>query len=56
MTLEPHLVIFDSLKQLEIKDAGEVIKENKAESGADGYRMTYEALTEILERNEICFE
>ncbi|NCC83384.1 MAG: sugar phosphate isomerase/epimerase [Trichococcus flocculiformis] len=56
LTLEPHLVIFDSLKQLEIKDAGEVIKENKAESGADGYRMTYEALTEILERNEICFE
>ena len=48
LTLEPHLVIFDSLKDLEIKDTSEIIKEAKAKDGADGYRIHYEALTNIL--------
>lgn len=48
LTLEPHLVIFDSLKDLEIKDTSEIIKEAKAKDGADGYRIQYEALTNIL--------
>ena len=48
LTLEPHLVLFDSLAQLELEDAKEIIKENKAETGADGYAMQYNALREIL--------
>lgn len=48
LTLEPHLVIFDSLKDLETKDTSEIIKEAKAKDGADGYRIQYEALTNIL--------
>lgn len=48
LTLEPHLVLFDALQSLEQKAANDVIKENKAKDGADGYRMQYEALQEIL--------
>lgn len=48
LTLEPHLVLFDSLQSLEQKAAGDVIRENKAKDGADGYRMQYEALQAIL--------
>ena len=48
LTLEPHLVLFDSLQSLEQKAAADVIKANKAKDGADGYRMQYEALQEIL--------
>ena len=33
---------------LEQKAAADVIKANKAKDGADGYRMQYEALQEIL--------
>lgn len=50
LTLEPHLVLFDSLQSLEQKAASDVIKSNKAKDGADGYRMQYEALQEILSR------
>lgn len=49
LTLEPHLVLFDALQSLEQKAASDVIKENKAKDGADGYRMQYEALQKILE-------
>lgn len=48
LTLEPHLVLFDALQSLEQKAATDVIKENKAKDGADGYRMQFEALQGIL--------
>lgn len=48
LTLEPHLVLFDALQSLEQKAATDVIKENKAKDGADGYRIQYEALQGIL--------
>ena len=48
LTLEPHLVLFDSLKDLELEDATEIIKDNKGLDGAGGYKLQYEALVEIL--------
>lgn len=48
LTLEPHLALFDSLQDLELKDAGEVIKENIAKDGEDAYRIQYRALRGIL--------
>ena len=48
LTLEPHLVLFATLQSLEVVDATEVISENKAKDGADGYTMQYNALCEIL--------
>ena len=48
LTLEPHLVLFDTLQSLEVVDATEVISENKAKDGAEGYTMQYNALKEIL--------
>lgn len=55
MTLEPHLVLFDTLQSLEVKAADEVIKEDKAKDGADGYRMQYEAVTEILDELKVTY-
>lgn len=52
LTLEPHLVMFDSLKDLELEDASEVIKTDKAKDGAEGYQMQYDALMEILNKIE----
>ncbi|MFP7298841.1 sugar phosphate isomerase/epimerase family protein [Neobacillus niacini] len=52
LTLEPHLVLFDSLKDLELEDASEVIKDNKGLDGAGGYKLQYEALLEILNKIE----
>ncbi len=48
LTLEPHLVLFATLQSLEIVDATEVISENKAKDGAEGYTMQYNALMDIL--------
>lgn len=48
LTLEPHLVLFDALQSLEIETAEDVIKENKAKDGAEGYAMQYHALQQIL--------
>lgn len=48
LTLEPHLVLFDTLQSLEQKAAKEVIAENKATNGAEGYAMQYHALQSIL--------
>lgn len=48
LTLEPHLVLFDSLKDLELEDTTVLIKENKEIDGAGGYKLQYEALLEIL--------
>lgn len=52
LTLEPHLVIFDSLKDLELEDVTEIIKDNKNLEGKDGYKLQYDALNQIL--NNIC--
>jgi sugar phosphate isomerase/epimerase len=52
LTLEPHLVLFDSLKDLELEDAAEVIKDNKGLDGEGGYKLQYEALQEILKKIE----
>ncbi|WP_066251685.1 sugar phosphate isomerase/epimerase family protein [Neobacillus drentensis] len=52
LTLEPHLVLFDSLKDLELEDATEIIKDNKGLDGAGGYKLQYEALLEILKKIE----
>ena len=52
LTLEPHLVLFDSLKDLELEDAAEIIKDNKGLDGAGGYKLQYEALLEILNKIE----
>ncbi|NDL67499.1 sugar phosphate isomerase/epimerase family protein [Anaerotalea alkaliphila] len=49
LTLEPHLVLFDSLKDLELEDAKEIIKDDKGLDGASGYKLQYEALLKILE-------
>ena len=48
LTLEPHLVLFATLQSLEVADAAEVISENKAKDGAEGYAMQYHALCDIL--------
>jgi sugar phosphate isomerase/epimerase len=52
LTLEPHLVLFDSLKDLELEDASEVIKDNKGLDGESAYKLQYEALLNILEKIE----
>ena len=49
LTLEPHLVLFDSLSSLETTAAENIIKTNKAKDGADGYTMQYRALCDILD-------
>jgi len=48
LTLEPHLVLFDSLKDLELEDASEVIKDSKGMTGEQGYTLQFEALIQIL--------
>ncbi len=52
LTLEPHLVMFDSLQDLELEAAEDVIKADKAKDGAEGYQMQYDALLEILKEIE----
>ncbi|WP_026565911.1 sugar phosphate isomerase/epimerase family protein [Bacillus sp. UNC41MFS5] len=52
LTLEPHLVLFDSLKDLELEDAKKIIKDNKGLDGAGGYKLQYEALLDILKKIE----
>ncbi len=50
LTLEPHLVLFDSLKDLEIKESTEVIKDNKGMTNEEGFAMQYHALCAILKK------
>lgn len=50
LTLEPHLVLFDSLKDLELEAATDIIKDNKGLDGAGGYKLQYEALIKIIEK------
>lgn len=49
LTLEPHLVLFDALASLETTAAENIIKENKAKDGAEGYTMQFRALRGILD-------
>ncbi|MCC3357926.1 hypothetical protein [Bacillus sp. REN16] len=56
LTLEPHLVMFDSLKDHELEDAANVIKDNKGLDGKGAYQLQYEALLEILEKVEMKVE
>lgn len=51
LTLEPHLVIFDSLKDLELEDVNEIIRDDKGLDGKGAYKLQYEALITLL--NEI---
>lgn len=52
LTLEPHLVLFDSLKDLELENPTDVIKDSKGLEGKDGYKMQYDALIQILREIE----
>lgn len=52
LTLEPHLVMFDSLKDLELENAEEIIKDDTGLNGAEGYQLQYEALLQILKQIE----
>lgn len=49
LTLEPHLVLFDSLKDLELEEATDVIKDNKGLNGESAYKLQYESLLRILQ-------
>jgi sugar phosphate isomerase/epimerase len=48
LTLEPHLVLFDSLKDLEIKDAQDVIKAKSDMTNYEGFKLQHDTLIEIL--------
>lgn len=49
LTLEPHLVLFDTFKSLEAdEDAAKHFVQSAAKNGAEGYAMQYNALMEIL--------
>ncbi|WP_192947420.1 sugar phosphate isomerase/epimerase family protein [Staphylococcus cohnii] len=48
LTLEPHLVVFDAIKDLELEHSTETIQNSAAKDGAEGYKMQYEALLKIL--------
>lgn len=52
LTLEPHLVVFDAIKDLEIEHSTETIQNTAAKDGAEGYQIQYEALLEILKNIE----
>ena len=48
LTLEPHLVIFDSLKDLELEDVNNIIKKDKGLDGKSTYALQYNSLVNIL--------
>ncbi|WP_330637696.1 TIM barrel protein [Romboutsia hominis] len=52
VTMEPHLVIFDSLKDLELEDVNEIIKEDKGLDGKSAYALQYKSLVNILGKIE----
>lgn len=56
LTLEPHLVIFDALQSLETESTENIIRENKAKDGAEGYAMQYRALTKILDEIGVSYK
>lgn len=52
LTLEPHLVLFDSLKDLELEAAEHIIKEDKGLTGEEAYALQFHALVELLQSIE----
>ena len=46
--MEPHLVIFDSLKDLELEDVHDIIKTDKGLDGKSAYALQYKSLVDIL--------
>ncbi|RIP32777.1 sugar phosphate isomerase/epimerase [Staphylococcus gallinarum] len=50
LTLEPHLVLFDSIRDLEIEHSTETIQNTAAKDGAEGYQIQYNALLDILNK------
>jgi sugar phosphate isomerase/epimerase len=48
LTLEPHLALFDSLAQLELRKPEEIIPDSQVESGYQGFKLQLKALKEIL--------
>ena len=50
LTLEPHLVMFDTFKSLETEESAKTFTGNKAANGAEGYAMQYNALKAILDK------
>ena len=51
LTLEPHLVQFEALASLE-RGKADVIRKNLAKDGEKGYRMQYQALSDMLKKIE----
>lgn len=50
LTLEPHLVKFASLQSLEKESVENIIKEDLAENGFEGYKMQLNALNNIIKK------
>ena len=48
LTLEPHLVLFDSLKDLELEDVNNIIKKDKGLDGKSAYALQHKSLVNIL--------
>lgn len=48
LTLEPHLAQFEGLKNLELGNIDEIIKNEKKLTGEEGYILQYRALIKIL--------
>ena len=48
LTLEPHLVLFDSLSDLELEAAEHIIKDDKGITGEEAYALQFHALVELL--------
>lgn len=48
LTMEPHLAVFDSLKDLELEDVNEIIKDDRGLDGKGAYTVQYNALIEVL--------
>ncbi|HIW32919.1 MAG TPA: sugar phosphate isomerase/epimerase [Candidatus Paenibacillus intestinavium] len=52
LTLEPHLVLFDSLKDLELEAAEHIIKDDKGITGEEAYALQFHALVDLLQSIE----
>lgn len=49
LTLEPHLALFGSLKDIELEEAGMVINLSEVMTGEEGYEKQYKALIGMLD-------
>jgi sugar phosphate isomerase/epimerase len=50
LTLEPHLVQFESLKDLELEEAEQIVKDSKGLDGASAFKLQYDSLLNILKK------